>query len=271
MTFTRRITSVLALLTLSTSLAAPARPGEVRGTVLDAQGRPIKGAIIWLLPSISGSFGYGYTSSSNLVKVNTDARGQYSVKPLPDMLFGATAWTKVAYRGESFCLRLAAENDAQYEPFTPKGGVVRNFRLKLSGPIPDTDIANTYFGGEVRLMTSTWEGASDTVPLGTSKVEVTLKPDGPLIDGSAGKTLVKVTKPGENFLYDIPVGQYTVTAVEIQPDGTRKPVSISRDYYVERGLKTTLSFKPNSELCGGAPGTRSFVDRGILYVARPDR
>lgn len=265
-----RTSALVALLTLSVALAAtPPRPGEVKGTVLDAKGRPLPGAIIWLLPSISGNF--GYTSSSNLVKARTDAKGQYSVKPLPDLLFGATAWVKVPYQGESFCLRLAAENNAQYEPFSPKGGVIRNFRLKINGPVPDTDIANTYFGAEVRLMTMTWEGADDVVPLHTSKVEVTLTPNGPLIDGSTGKTIVKVTKPGENFLYDIPVGRYTVTAAEIQPNGTRTPVLVTRDYTVDKGFKTTLTFKPNSELCGGAPGTTSFVERAILYVARPTR
>lgn len=49
-------------------------------------------------------------------------------------------------------------------------------------------------------MTLTWEGPDEIVPLGESKVEVTFVPNGPLIDGSAGKTMVRTTKPGDNML-----------------------------------------------------------------------
>lgn len=40
----------------------------------------------------------------------------------------------------------------------------------------------------------------------------------------------------------------SVTAVEVRPGGTRRPVSITRDSSVEHGPKTTLAFTPGSEL-----------------------
>lgn len=129
-----RATSVLALLTLSTALAAtPPQSGEVKGTVLDTRGRLISNAIIWIKPGVT----------TGLMKVRMDARGQYSVTALPNVPYNTAAWTQIKYRGDTFCLSVAAENEAQYAVFAGREGAVRNSRLKLSGPVPDTNMEGT--------------------------------------------------------------------------------------------------------------------------------
>lgn len=262
MTHARRFAlSALALALLGAAAqAAPAapkpEPRKVKGVVLDSRGRPVEGAIVWVLPSLT----------TGVVILKTDAQGRYATGPLPTVPFRTYARLKVAYRGQTYCLRAAAENDAQYDDFTPEKGVVRNFRLKLTGPVPDAGYENAFFGGEVRIIHHDWEGTR-IVDL-DSTVEVTLVPNGPLVDGSAGKTLVKRAKVGENFLYDIPIGHYDVTAVEIRKDGTRTPL-VMGEYLGPPRAKVTLDFKPmSSSTCGGSGGGHD-VERAFLYVARP--
>lgn len=249
-----------ALLALSAGLAsAAARPGEVSGTVLDTRGRPIAGAIVWINPGVT----------TGLVKTKTDARGQYRVTALPNVPYTVTAWAPVAFRGDTFCLRVPATSEAQYAPFAGREGTVRTFRLALGGAVPDADPMRLYFGAEVRVMTASFQHEDELVPLGESRVELTLTPDGPLVDGSAGKTLTRVTRAGENMLYDLPLGQYTVTAVEIAASGARRPLLVGREYFGGQGKVGQLAFKPSSERCGGGPGTTSFIERSVLYVSRP--
>lgn len=256
----RRPAALLALLALSAGLAAPAaRPGEVSGTVLDTRRRPMPGALIWVLPSVT----------TGLVKATTDAGGRYRVTALPNVPYATTAWAKVPYRGETFCVRLAAESPAQYAPFAGRDGAVRNFRWTLSGPVPDSDSSTTFFGAEVRVMTAAVDDGEQLVPLAESRVEFTLTPTGPLIDGSAGKTITRTTRAGENMLYDIPLGHYAVTAVEIGAGGARRPLLVGREYFGGQARTGQLAFKPWSDLCGGRPGSGSFIDRAFLYVSRP--
>ena len=54
-------------------------------------------------------------------------------------------------------------------------------------------------------------------------------PDGPLIDGSTGATLVKATRVGE-VLSDLPVGRYTVTVKAVGADGSKTALKVSMDY-----------------------------------------
>lgn len=250
----------LALLGAAASQAAPAalkpEPRKVKGVVLDTRGRPVEGATVWVLPAVT----------TGVVILKTNAQGQYATGPLPVVPYRTYARVKVPYRGQNYCLRAAAENEAQYDHFTPENGVIRNFRLKLTGPVPDAGYDNAFFGGEVRIMHHTWEGTS--IVDFDSTVEVTLVPNGPLVDGSTGKTLVKRAKVGENFLYDIPIGHYDVTAVEIRKDGTRTPL-VMGEYLGPPRAKTTLAFKPMSSSTCGGPGGGHDVERAFLYVSRP--
>jgi hypothetical protein len=199
-----------------------------------------------------------------MVTVKTNAQGQYAVPALIDMPYYASAWVQMPYQGQTFCMRADSVNEEGYEPFSPRAGVIRNFKFKLSGPIADGG-ENAYFGGEARLMRPSWDN-SDVIDWTESRVEVTLVPDGPLVDGSKGKTLVKTTRPGDSFLYDIPLGQYTATAVELRKDGTRVPLLMGEDRPAPR---TVLKFESNSSYCGAGYSRVNSIGRAFLYVARP--
>ena len=253
----RTLTPLLALLTLSAALAVtPPKPGEVRGTVLDSLGHPIKGAIVRIEPALTGG----------MVTVKTNAQGEYVASSLLNMPYLANAWVQMPYRGQKFCLRVDSVNEAGYEPFDVKTGVVRNFKLRLSGPIPDAG-DDAYFGGEVRLLHPGWDD-DGAVNWDESRVEVTLIPDGPLVDGSKGKAVVRTTRPGDQFLYDIPLGHYTATAVEIRKDGTRAPLRMGNKAPAN---SMALDFESNTTYCGLGYGKVSGIGRAFLYVARPTR
>ncbi|THF70894.1 carboxypeptidase regulatory-like domain-containing protein [Deinococcus sp. Arct2-2] len=230
-------------------------PNTVSGQVLNSQGKPIAGALIWVRPAVT----------TGLVTVHTNAQGQYQSPTLVNVPYRTYGYVQTEYQGQPFCLRLAANQLNEYDAFSPNpsGTVVRNFKLQLSGKIPDATIANTYFGAEVRLMHHTWRN-DQQLAASDSAVEVTLVPDGALIDGSVGQTLVRSAKVGENFLYDIPIGHYNVTATEVHRDGTRTPLVLG-EYQGPPASQTTLDFSAS----GGCGGSTSNVSRAFLYVARP--
>ncbi|BDP40508.1 hypothetical protein DAETH_04770 [Deinococcus aetherius] len=253
----RRLPALMSLLALTAALAAPPpkpEPGTVKGVVLDALGRPIKGAIVRIEPGVTGG----------MVTVKTGAQGQYTVPSLIDMPYYASAWVLMPYGGQKFCMRVDSVNEEGYEPFSPRAGVIRNFKFKLSGPIPDGG-ENAFFGGEVRLLHPGWDDEG-VVNWDESRVEVTLVPDGPLVDGSKGKTLVKTTRPGDSFLYDIPLGRYMATAVELRKDGTRVPLLMGAD---KPSPRMALEFESNTSYCGAGYGRVNGIGRAFLYVARP--
>ncbi|PNY79470.1 carboxypeptidase-like regulatory domain-containing protein [Deinococcus koreensis] len=230
-------------------------PKTVSGQVLDQHGQPIAGALIWVLPALT----------TGLVTLHSDAQGRYVSPPLINVPYRTYAAIQTEYRGQTFCQRLAAGSVSEYDAFSPDptGTITRNFRWRITGAMPDG--TNTFFGGDVRIYHKTWSDAQQLVA-GDSSVELRLVPDGPLIDGSAGQTVVKSARVGENLLYDIPVGHYTVTATEVHKDGTRTPLVVG-DYLGPPAARTTLDFKPLSGSCIG--GTSNGVDRAGVYVARP--
>ncbi|MFC4453904.1 carboxypeptidase-like regulatory domain-containing protein [Deinococcus sonorensis] len=228
---------------------------RVKGTAVDTQGRPLEGTQVWMLPAVH----------AGVVEVHTDAKGEYETPELTDEPYQAYAWQKVSYHNQTFCLRLAAATSEQYKVFSPRDGVIRNFRWQLSGVMPDANRDNAYFGAEVRLMNGYWDD-TNAVPL-TAVVEVTLVPDGPLIDGSAGKTIVKTTTYDDGFVYDVPVGHYQVTATEVRPDGTRVPLVLNPVSGPER-YRATLDFKAITGPCGGYGGSNG-VERAFIHIARP--
>ncbi len=254
----RTVPALLSLLALTTGLAAGLDPEArtVKGVVLDTRGKPIQGAIVRIEPTLSGG----------MVSARTDAQGRYSASSLIDQPYAATAWILMPYRGQKFCLRIDSANEAGYEPFSGRAGAVRNFKLKLSGPIADPR-GDWSFGGEVGLLHPGWD-EDGVVNFRTSRVEVTLVPVGPLVDGSPGKTLVRTTQAEESLLYDVPLGHYTATAVEIGEDGTRVPLLMGKE---RPNPKMDLDFNPSTSYCGTGYSSVSGIGRAFLYVARPAR
>jgi len=205
--------------------------------VLDAQGKPLPNAKVWVRPAVT----------TGLVEVHTGSDGRYTASSLVDVPYYAQAWTTVTYANRQYCMRLGMPNASDYDAFVPTAGAVRNFRWQLSGPIPGLDGA--YFGGEIRLMGDGSYKQSDSV-------EVTLTPTAPLIDGSAGKAVVRRVG-AYDFVRDVPVGQYSATVAVIGRNGAKTPLTVGPN--ISAGLPSMpLAFAPSG--CGNDNGTeRAFI------------
>ena len=242
----------------SSPIGAPARPGtgaasltptfprltagpnEATGVVLTASGQPLQGARIrfWRLTPQGTVIEYS---------ARTDARGIYSVTMPTNAdyrLDNATAL--VTYGVQRYYLPLRPEGgDGSFfdrDPVDNTRGYVKNFVLPISGHIsPEEDPKEplSYYGGSLTFRAHTrivipndpdpalTAGATgpNALPEGT-RVRLLLTPQGPLLDGTAGRPLswdlVVRNNTGKNAfsatINDIPLGVYTAEA-RVTPPG----------------------------------------------------
>ncbi|MDI4647334.1 stalk domain-containing protein [Cohnella hashimotonis] len=172
-------------------------PYVLKGTVVDADGHPIKGAKIYADNML--------LYNSNQAGV-TDEKGRYRIE-LSKM---ATTWsasgeTTIELNGVSTPIDLTPDND---DPFAGNLGAIRNFT------------ALTKTGTVVFHMADLWDPADVTLPPPEREdVELTLEPVGQ-ISGGAGKKIVghgKVTDNGFGIA-GVPIGRYKITA-RLVPNG----------------------------------------------------
>lgn len=175
-----------------------ARPKTASGMVKDGSGKPIAGAKIIVQASAAGGFRTSVTGRTN-------AQGIYNI-PLPvGVCEVVNADCQVTYHGQTYLLPLHPM-DGELDNFPSSAGHIENFVLRTSGAT-SLDSSSSY-GGTIRLICQT--GIKGGI------VEVTLTPDGPMLDGSKGKTLVfrfpsSDSQAGsEHFLKGIPIGRYTL-------------------------------------------------------------
>lgn len=180
-----------------------AESGYVTGTVRDAQGKPIAGAKILLDNSV---FYNAYIHGS------TGQDGSYRIKAQPGA-WRAEASIRKAYNGKTYTLEMHPDS---LDSFSDEGAV-RNFTWRLEGRSQENEYR--YYGGFIQLSKDPgFEGDLDDV-------ELTLTPDGPLIDGSQGKILR--LRPGDHYwvdrfqIQDVPIGRYTVRATLNGASGQR--------------------------------------------------
>ena len=181
--------------------AADGRPAVV-GAVKDAAGKPIEGAVV-------------VADATLFYNTNLEARtkrdGSYRIElPREGMqtTWNVTASLRRKYHDKTYRFDLHPD-DA--EPFAGPDGAVRNFEWRLSGEKPED---RGLYGSHVVAYT---ELLSDLLP---ESIELTLTPDGPLVDGSEGKPITGklVSTPEGWAIADVPVGRYRITARYV-PDG----------------------------------------------------
>ena len=232
------VPNVTTTFTARVAAAAPppqSEAGVVTGVARDARGQPIANALV----EVKMVF------NPNVVATRTGADGRYVVRGLPAGLsHQVKAWTEVAYRGQSYCVRLAMPNDADYDAFVPSTTVVRDFRWQLTGRIPDAP-ANVFGAG---VDVDTWDVSG--IRTG-DEIEVQFTPQGPLVDGSAGSAITRVVRFGSNLaINDLPHGVYTTAATLVQ-NGVRTPLKVARaGLGAELAATTTVEWEP--ELAGAA-------------------
>ncbi|RYU93546.1 carboxypeptidase-like regulatory domain-containing protein [Emticicia agri] len=185
--------------------------GIVKGRVTDANKKPIANAKI-----VANSLDYqdariGYT----------DANGNYSIK-LPTGIASGSFYVRgsvrIKFNGQNYDLALFTENDGQFSPYD---GAIKNLTLKLTGKRTGNFGDNGFYGGTIEIMQD-----FNTVERGN--IELTLVPDGPLIDGSIGQTIVRRASDNDYYIYDIAIGKYKITAKDVS-NGRKLKVKIRYD------------------------------------------
>ncbi|WP_246357719.1 carboxypeptidase-like regulatory domain-containing protein [Pyxidicoccus fallax] len=172
----------------------------VKGKVVDTAGRPLAGAEV----VADNQFLY----DSNVVGT-TGADGTYRLDlGKAGVTWSASATFKRQYNGKTYTFDLHPSNPAL---FATNEGAVRDFSWKLTGERPE----GGKYGSDVLFNMIAYEDPQDPdAPLDHLNVELTLTPDGPLVDGSTGAPLTaRATRDGNGTgLHDVPVGRYTITA-----------------------------------------------------------
>lgn len=222
----------------------PSAPANtVSGRVLDERGAPVPGARIIVEPVMfRGTF-----------VSKTDSRGAYQSIELNAAAnpYTVTAYKEVTYHGRRYCIRMAGEGHEYKEAFNAKSGAVRNFRWKVRGssdmPEDGSSHGDQYWGGSLKFENISGDDAIFVDWNAT--IEVRLIPDGPLIDGSQGKTVTRTVKVKDG-LGDIPVGAYKLSASLVTPSGTKTPLKVSAEYDEDRLAATTLVLFNGFDSCG---------------------
>ncbi|MGY1408266.1 MULTISPECIES: carboxypeptidase-like regulatory domain-containing protein [unclassified Luteimonas] len=220
------------LLSGMTACDASDRPaterGYATGRVVDTHGEPIAGAKVLLDNAV---FYASYIDGT------TRDDGSYRIKVQPGA-WKADATFRKTYNGKTYALELDPDHNDSFN----EEGVVRNFTWKLEGRTPDNEYG--YYGGFIQLSTDI--GFYEDM----ETIELTLTPNGPLIDGSPGKTLR--LRMGDHYwvdhyqIEDVPIGRYVVTATLEGDDGPR-PLKI-QNWHTKGDFESAfqLDFLPKS-------------------------
>jgi hypothetical protein len=169
------------------------------GRAVDTRGEPIAGAEIVLNNAV--------WHNRNLV-LRTDADGNYRYElPATDSWY-VRGSVQRDYQGRTYTLSLHPLCPGS---FAGTAGVHCDLEWRLTGPTPTDFGAPGHYGGSLLLNNYTGN------PIAAEDMEITLTPDGALIDGSAGRTLTvrpRASSEGE-LAEDIPIGRYRVAGKRI--------------------------------------------------------
>jgi len=192
------------------------KPGRVRGYVKDWSGKPLAGAEL----GVRSSYLAGYYSGA---QGKTDANGYYEfVVPK-----GSAHFYNAGYQinwGDGIAAVSLHPADGNLDSFVTMDGAVENFVMLPYGITSRENLQQsshlpaTFYGGAIFLG---WYGvAADdnnappfSIRRGTT-VEITLTPDGNMLDGKPGRTFVirKTVGPSDGFrIHNIPLGPYQLT------------------------------------------------------------
>ena len=226
------------------SPATGGKPGYLVGTVTDPQGKPLPRATVFIDNTVFKGRG---------AEVNTATDGTYKVQLVKDLgQWIAKGFILKQYNDRVYKINLDPENP---DSFTEDEKPVRNFKWKLTGHIPDLSL-DLYYGGTVEM----FRDPNANELRDNENIEFTFVPAGPLIDGSTGKTLtLRAKKRYDDFLKDIPIGRYSITAV-YKPTGEKLRV---RNVFEDSDYATSVT----ADFVGRESATRSNM-MGIGFTNR---
>ncbi|MFF5109227.1 carboxypeptidase-like regulatory domain-containing protein [Streptosporangium sp. NPDC000509] len=180
--------------------AGQVEAGVLKGRVVDAAGRPVAGAEIVADNRL--------LYDSNLV-VTTDKDGRYRVSSdVAAATFRVTGTVTRRFEGRAYTMDLTPHDDAS---FAGADGAIRDFTWRLTGERSD---GLGFYGGMVLFHLESYDPQNPQAFLQDEDVTLTLTPQGPLIDGSAGEVITRRAERGGDGsgLLDVPIGRYRITA-----------------------------------------------------------
>lgn len=255
------------------------KPGVVHGYIKDAAGNPLQGAVVGVRATLVGGRYSGASAES-------DEEGYYEIQVPYGAAHFYTAGYTVDYGDGRAALALHPA-DGKLESFTSEKGSVENFVLLTYGIASRDELSehpsfgSTYYGGVLYIGHHTAEPNDTLSPpnylrTGT-EIVVTLTPEGPLLDGSAGKTFsVRKAVDGTGFsLINIPVGIYKIEAkrADGQPLNMRlnKPMGLAFGITpTETTGEATLTLYPDGANAAVVTPARGNWESVEVYVDIPE-
>lgn len=182
------------------------KPGAARGYCKDGSGKPLSGVQVEVEVSAGGGF-------RTLHHGRTNAQGLYEVL-LPAGVARVTAALAPVSLGEQTIEMHLEPLQGETDGFDSAKGHVDNFVLRTSGE----------YGGNIRVLHSLPEGGT---------IEISVTPQGKLMDGTTGHTFVFRYLSGSNtettYLEHLPLGRYIVSARYFE-DGEALPMRVARTF-----------------------------------------
>lgn len=205
--------------------------GYLTGRAVDARGQPLPGVKVWADNTLLYDTNAGAT---------TGADGSYRIDVRsPAGTWHASATVQRQYHGRSYTFDLDPNDDSV---FAGNAGAVRNFTWRLSGARPEL---GSYGGFVVGYLSQLMDPADPEQALDATHVELTLTPEGPLVDGSEGSVLTrKLERTGNgDAVEDVPVGRYRISARYAPPDTAARPMQLRLRNTGSYGDSVTADFE----------------------------
>lgn len=236
--------------------ALAARAGTITGRAVKSDGTPVPSFFVRYSGFQDGKLANTSATGYAIDTVNSTAKGaggRYSIQ-VPQGAYRVSAYVTYPYKGRSYNFPLEAVNAPARHDYDGlgldklKGGLVRDFVLKMTGKKAgaseetETVYKHAYYGGRIDLYADEYEGILGggnqlTTPLRSayppdSQVEITLTPQGPLVDGTKGEVLTTLRPLGDDGkwtfnLRGVYPGTYTATARLLKSDGATLPLRLS--------------------------------------------
>jgi hypothetical protein len=248
------------------------KPGFATGRVLRQDGNPIavEGMRVAVtVRGISDRTGQVVSYSPTVA-----ADGTYEVKLEPGTYRPPAGVVEVPFNGRHYRFELDPVQRAA-ATFDAKAGIHEDFVWHLSGPrggpggTPDESRAGDWHGGPITMRYDADRpdlGRRLSPPPRGTRAVFTLTPTTALADGREGKPINAEREFDElaglknPLIPDVPLAMYTVTGVELRPDGQRRPLLFLRPGGAW-GDSVEGTFEPNLEPGGLEPVVIAFTRR----------
>lgn len=228
------------------------KAGFVLGTITDAAGKPLKDARCSV--GVRGTTMAGERSHFT-AQVGED--GTYEVR-VPDGVYALWLTCRVRFDGRTIPLQLEPlDGKAADVSYASRGGIVKDYRLRLTGlrPGQDADKVDGYYGVVVAARDDSVDGNNKLAshyPAG-SKFQLTLTPKTTAVDGSTldpvvlETPLARVSEGAGVEWGNIPIARYAATARVVTPDGKTRPLNLSGRRNQGFAASAEVTFWPTHE------------------------